>query len=191
VKFWRKTKTLLRTPPWRWLVLVLTPLTRPLPPGLWIVNIWFQRILGINSDVNLMVHFTSRVVSPGQIELGEGQEPRFSLAASGDCYIQAKNGISIGSDTMFAPGVKIISANHDMSEGICKWLPANPIRIGKRCWLGANSVVLPGVQLGDDCVVGAGAVVTKSFPTGSVLAGVPARLIRNPQNSATGSEEQE
>ena len=54
------------------------------------------------------------------------------------------------------------------------------IRIGDGCWLGAGSIVLDGVELGAGCVVGAGAVVTRSWPAGSVLAGVPATLLREP-----------
>ena len=52
------------------------------------------------------------------------------------------------------------------------------VKIGNGCWFGARAVVLRGVELGDFCVVGAGAVVTDSFAAGSVIAGVPARLLR-------------
>lgn len=119
-----------------------------------------------------MVHFSSYVT--GEVEIG--QRVWLAFALSGNCYIQGGNGVQIDDDTIFAPGVKVISANHD-PEDLAKAIPAGPVRIGKRCWLGANAVILPGVSLGDDVIVGAGAVVTKSFPSGSVVAGVPARAI--------------
>jgi len=52
-----------------------------------------------------------------------------------------------------------------------------PIKIGKNCWLGANSVILPGVELGDNVIVAAGAVVTKSFSNNLVIGGVPAKIL--------------
>ena len=58
-----------------------------------------------------------------------------------------------------------------------EWEKEKPIIIGKNCWIGTNVVILPGVELGDNVIVGAGAVVTKSFLSNCVLAGVPAKLI--------------
>ena len=146
--------------------------TAPLPVGLWVVNAVFQRILGINSSCRFPVHFTSTVV--GDVTIGE--QVWVSFAASGGCYIQGANGVNIDDGTLFAPGVKIISANHSIGSLEC-WDKAEPIRIGKKCWLGANAVILPGVQLGDRVVVGAGAVVTKSFPDDAVIGGVPAHQL--------------
>jgi acetyltransferase-like isoleucine patch superfamily enzyme len=146
-----------------------------IPPSVWVVNAIFQRIFRLNASVNFQVNFTSTVIAGDKIILGRGVWKSFAL--SGNCYIQAGNGVYIGDDTIFAPGVKIISANHGMDSDK-SWEPSAPIRIGNRCWLGANSIVLPGVQLGDDTIVGAGAVVTRSFPGRSVLVGVPARQLR-------------
>lgn len=88
------------------------------------------------------------------------------------------NGIEVGDRTNLGPGVGLISANHDPADNT-RWLPADPIRLGKDCWLGMNAIILPGVQLGDRTVVGAGSVVTKSFADGyCVIAGNPARLLR-------------
>ena len=91
-------------------------------------------------------------------------------------YIQAINKVFIDSSVLIGPDVKIISANHSL-ENYEEWTPAKPIYINKNVWIGANSVILPGVNLGSNCIVGAGSVVTKSFEENSVIAGVPARLI--------------
>jgi acetyltransferase-like isoleucine patch superfamily enzyme len=149
-----------------------------MPMSRWLVNWIFQRIFRLNSQVPFQIHFTSTV--SGKLSIGRNVWKSFAL--SGGCYVQGINGIEIGDDTIFAPGVKIISANHRKGD-LSKSAPAEPIRIGKRCWIASNSVILPGVQLGDDVIVGAGAVVTKSFPSGSVIGGVPAKLIsRQPSN---------
>lgn len=92
-------------------------------------------------------------------------------------YIQAINGIVIDSSVLIGPDVKIISANHN-SKNFNKWDESNPIVINKNVWIGANSVILPGVNLGLNCIVGAGSIVTKSFGDNSLIAGNPAKLIR-------------
>ena len=142
------------------------------------VNFFVHHVMGISSRVPWSVHYTSRVAAYKNLRLGRNVE--ISLAVSGGCYIQAINGIFIGDDTIFAPGVKIISANH-ARPGLSGWDEAPPIRIGKNCWLSVNAVILPGVELGDGVIVGAGAVVTKSFPSGSVIGGVPAKIIGTSQ----------
>lgn len=135
---------------------------------------FWRHVMRVNARVPWPVHFTSRVVCPERVKLGRGTYP-------GDmpgCYIQAINGIEIGDYTIIAPNVGLISADHDPYD-LNRHLPAAPIRIGRYCWIGMNSVILPGVELGDHTIVGAGSVVTKSFPEGyCVVAGVPARLIR-------------
>lgn len=141
-----------------------------------LVNWVFQRILGINSDIPWSVHYTSRVTNPDKLQVGRGV--RKSFAVSGGCYIQAGNGVEIGEGTIFAPGVKIISANHDIENSERNWKESGPIVIGRHCWIGANAVILPDVHLGDRVVVGAGAVVTRSFPSDIIIAGVPAEIVR-------------
>jgi acetyltransferase-like isoleucine patch superfamily enzyme len=144
-----------------------------------------RHLLRINPRCPWPVHWSSQVICPENVTLGSGTTP-------GDmpgCYIQAVNGIEIGDETNVAPGVGIISANHDFAapHDNTRHLPAEPIRIGRRCWLGMNCVILPGVQLGDHTIVGAGAVVTQSFPDGHVvLAGNPARVIK--ENKLDGED---
>ena len=142
--------------------------------GQWLLNIIVQRIFGVNRSVPWMVHYTSRVTAPKNIHIGKNVW--LSFAISGGCYVQGENGIYIGDDTLFGPGVKIISSNHNTINHN-QWVDSDPIMIGTHCWIGANAVILPGVTLGDNCVVGAGTVVTKSFPAGSVIGGVPAKQL--------------
>lgn len=87
--------------------------------------------------------------------------------------------VEIGDENMFGPDVYITDSNHQLREGLsAKDAPMNRgrVRIGNRCWIGAKVIILKGVELGDGCTIGAGAVVTKSFPAGSTITGVPARV---------------
>lgn len=140
-----------------------------------VMNFIFQRLFRINSSVNFSIHYTSIVVSPENFFT----ESYFSLTVSSGVYIQAKNYVFIGKDVLIAPGVKIISSNHEINHQKRNENSVNsPIIIGDSCWIGANAVILPGVKLGSNVIVGAGAIVTKSFPSNSVIIGNPAKVLK-------------
>jgi maltose O-acetyltransferase len=88
--------------------------------------------------------------------------------------------ITIGDDVQIGPNVQLLTPTHPIDPGLRreKWEAAEPITIGNNVWLGGGAIVLPGVSIGEDTVVGAGAVVTKDLPPGVVAAGNPARAIR-------------
>jgi acetyltransferase-like isoleucine patch superfamily enzyme len=95
--------------------------------------------------------------------------------------IDACGSISIGNNNMFGPDVYITDSNHVFGMNVDPHdnpMNKGKVTIGNCCWIGAKAVLLKDVTLGDYCVVAAGAVVTKSFPAGSVIGGVPARLIK-------------
>jgi acetyltransferase-like isoleucine patch superfamily enzyme len=149
-----------------------------MPVGLLIINYIVQRLLQLNGDVRISVNFTSRVTAYRNITHYHDKNTLLSFAVSGGLYIQAINGIQLGRNLLIAPGVKIISANHD-AEQKDKSILGKPIRIGDNVWIGANAIILPQVEIGSNCIVGAGAVVTKSFLEEKlVIAGNPAKIIR-------------
>ena len=103
--------------------------------------------------------------------------------------IQDDTSVTIGDDVNFGPNVTIVTPVHPMLPNERKMLLdkdgnpgrycyAKPVKIGNNCWFGANVVVCPGVTIGDDCVIGAGSVVTRDIPPMTFAAGNPCRVIR-------------
>lgn len=88
--------------------------------------------------------------------------------------------ITIGDDVQIGPNVQLLTPTHpiDPTPRRDKWEAAEPITIGDNVWLGGGAIVLPGVTIGADSVVGAGSVVTKDLRAGVVAVGNPARIIR-------------
>ncbi len=103
--------------------------------------------------------------------------------------IQDDAEVTIGDNCNFGPNVTIVTPVHPMlpnerramltangeKKSLCY---ARPVHIGNDCWFGASVTVCPGVTIGDNCVIGAGSVVTRDIPAGSFAAGVPCRVIR-------------
>ena len=146
--------------------------------GLRIINFIFQKIFRINSRFKIPVHFTSKVNVCKKIYFHVDDNTLASFATSGCCYIQAYNTIYLGKNILFAKGVNLISANHN-SEKSDTWEEVEPIRIGDDVWIGANATILPSVKIGNHCIIGAGSVLTKSFPEDNlVIAGNPAKIIK-------------
>ena len=105
--------------------------------------------------------------------------------------IYARKGIEIGENTAIGGNTKILDNDFhpieaetrnkllaDKNGGDSDLVPSKPITIGKNCFIGCNAIILKGTELGDGCVVGAGAVVSGKFEAGSVIVGNPARCIR-------------
>lgn len=88
--------------------------------------------------------------------------------------------IRIGDDVQIGPYVQLLTATHPLEPALrrAKWESAEPIEIGDNVWLGGGAIVCPGVTIGADTVVGAGAVVTSDLPPGVLAVGVPARVVR-------------
>lgn len=98
-----------------------------------------------------------------------------------NCVILDIAEVTIGDGSMFGPGCQLITVGHPVEDAVKRaegWEIAKPIRIGKDCWFGAGAMVMPGVTVGDRCVVAAGTVVTKDVPDDCLVAGVPSVVKR-------------
>lgn len=134
---------------------------------------WLKFKLHINPNIYWPVHPNSEVTHPQNIYVGINSNP----GTRPGCYIQGNVGIWIGNYVSFASNIGVISANHSLSDHTKH--SGKKVIIRDYCWIGMNSVILPGVILGERTVVGAGSVVTKSFPEGyCVIAGNPAKVIK-------------
>jgi acetyltransferase-like isoleucine patch superfamily enzyme len=154
-----------------------------IPKGLLFLNSIVNSVFRVNKNIPISIHFTSRVSGFNHIEFPAGDISIIkSFAVSGGCYFEIfdQTTLKIGAGTIWANNVCIQTGNHDSldrSKHIIK-----DVTIGKNCWLGTGVTILPGVMLGDNVTVGANSVVTKSFPDNCVIAGVPARIIRDLNN---------
>ena len=97
-----------------------------------------------------------------------------------DCVMLDGATLDIGADCQIAPRVQLVTATHPLEAQPRrdKWESVEPVVIGDNVWLGAGVIVCPGVTVGADTVVAAGAVVTKDLPAGVLAAGVPATVKR-------------
>lgn len=94
------------------------------------------------------------------------------------CRFQDQGGIYIGDNVLIGHNVVLATINHGLNPKDRNTNFPAPIHIGNNVWIGANATVLPGVTIGDDAVIAAGAVVTKDVPARCVAGGVPAKLIK-------------
>lgn len=132
-----------------------------------------QRILLKNKNVPWPVDRTSIFKGVEKIQRGS----RFP-GLSPYCYFDARNGIEIGNNVWIGPFVNIISMNHKITN-FNEYSIDEKIIIGSNSWIGANSIILPGVKLMDHTVVAAGSIVTKPFTEKDILiGGVPAKRIK-------------
>ena len=139
---------------------------------------WYQqKISGKNRRAIWPTTNLSLIGEPDNLIIDETSE---RVLMSPGLYLQCMDAKTmIGKNVYIAPNVGIITSNHDLNNHD-DHLPGKDVSIGDDCWIGMNAVILPGVVLGENTIVGAGAVVTKSFPEGDcILAGNPAKKIRD------------
>ena len=122
---------------------------------------------------------TVRVLPPFNTDGGRNLRFGRNVFVNHGCTAMDLGGIEIGDDVMIGPNVHLISSGHPVDPATRRsQITTAPIRIGRGVWIAAGAMVLQGVTVGDDAVVAAGAVVTRDVPARTLVAGVPARVIR-------------
>lgn len=94
------------------------------------------------------------------------------------CSFQDRGGISIGNGSLIGMNVAIATLNHGLLLETRGTTTPAPVALGENVWIGSNATILPGVTIGDNSVIAAGAVVTKDVPANTVVAGVPAKAVK-------------
>ncbi|MDD3337918.1 MAG: sugar O-acetyltransferase [Lachnospiraceae bacterium] len=108
------------------------------------------------------------------VHFGKGIYANFNLTLVDDTHIY------VGDYTMFGPNVVVAAAGHPLLPKLrAQGYQYNaPVRIGKNCWIGAGVIIVPGITIGDNVVIGAGSVVTKDLPSNVVAVGNPCHVLR-------------
>ena len=171
----------LKSNPFEWIPLVLTAITTfqyryilrcagkksIVGRGTKIIN--FSNVkIGSNCLIQDFVYMRAGV--DGSINIGD------YCAINSFAKLFGHGGIEIHEYAQLGPGCLLTTTHHDYSDELKTEF--RKIVIGRKVWIGANTVILPGVKIGDNSVIGAGSVVTKEIPPDSIAVGSPARVIR-------------
>ena len=119
-----------------------------------------------------------RIVTPFYTDFGKNITVGNHVFINAGCKFQDQGGIVIGDDTFIGHNTVLATLDHDINPGKRHLLYPAPINIGKKVWIGAGVVITKGVTIGDNSVIAAGAVVTHDIPSNVIVAGVPARILR-------------
>lgn len=115
--------------------------------------------------------------------LGEGLTIGNNVGIAQNCFIQVRGKVEIGNDVIFGPNVSIFSENHNFDNPDLPISKQGETRIGVKIedgvWIGTRAVILDGIILGKNSIVAAGSVVTKNVPPYAIVAGIPAKIIKN------------
>ncbi len=146
--------------------------------------------LNVSSDVNQIrerlsviigtkIDESTTVFAPFHTNFGRFIQMGKNVFINHACTFLDMGGITIEDDVQIGPRVNLITENHPLDPTNRKALICKPIVIKRNAWIGAAATILPGVTVGENSVVAAGAVVSKDVPANTVVGGIPAKHIRN------------
>jgi acetyltransferase-like isoleucine patch superfamily enzyme len=142
-----------------------------------------------SSDPNEIINFLSQITAteidesvtvftPLYINYGKNTKIGNNAFINFDCVFLDLGGITIEENVLIAPKVSLLSEGHPTSIEDRHSLIPKPILIKKNAWIGANATILPGVTIGENSVVAAGAVVSKDVPNNTIVGGIPAKILK-------------
>jgi acetyltransferase-like isoleucine patch superfamily enzyme len=125
------------------------------------------------------IHSSTGIFIPFHINFGKHTTIGKNVFINHACSFLDLGGITIEDDVLIGPRVNLITENHPIDPTKRKSLICQPILIKRNAWIGAAASILPGVTIGENAVVAAGSVVTKDVPDNTIVAGVPAKFVKN------------
>ena len=132
----------------------------------------FSRLIGKSVDSSFCLFPPFHTDCGKNIALGK------NVFINAGCCFQDQGGITIGDNVLIGHNVVLATLNHNLDPEKRAGMYPSPISIGNNVWIGSNSTILPGVAIGENSVVAAGAVVTNDVPENTVVGGVPAKIIK-------------
>lgn len=153
-------------------------------------TIKLSQLLNTATDVNSIRNFLSEIIgvriddsttifAPFYTNFGKFISIGKNVFINHACSFLDMGGITIEDDVLIGPKVNLITENHPLDPGDRNALITKPIIIKRNAWIGAGATILPGVTIGENAVVAAGAVVSKDVPANVVVGGIPAKIIRS------------
>lgn len=124
------------------------------------------------------VNRTLGLIPPFHTDFGKNIHIGNYVFINAGCSFQDQGGITIGDGCLIGHHTVIATLNHEEQPARRNDLHPAPVVIGNRVWIGANATILPGVRIGDGAIIAAGAVVTKDVPKNTVVAGIPAKVLK-------------
>ena len=132
----------------------------------------FSKLTGTQVDKSF------RCFPPFYTDCGKNIKIGKNVFINACCRFQDQGGIEIGDGSLIGHNTTIATLNHDFNPDKRANLHPSPVKIGKNVWIGSDCTILPGVEIGDGAVIGAGSIVTKNVPANSIAVGNPARVIK-------------
>ena len=159
-------------------------------------NILSQEALKITMEINNKYHTPEEIVDlfskltgqkvdksfrlfpPFHTDCGKNIKVGKNVFINACCKFQDQGGIEIGNGVLIGHNVTLATLNHDERPIHRQNIYPKPIKIGDNVWIGSNATILQGVTIGDGAIIGANAVVTKDVPENTIVAGIPAKVLR-------------
>lgn len=121
---------------------------------------------------------TVRMFPPFHTAFGKFTKVGKGVFVNFGCTFLDRGGIMLDDDVFIGPGVQLLTENHPESPRLRHNVFTRPIRVKRGAWIGAGAIVLPGVTVGEDAIIGAGSVVTRDVADRAIVVGNPARFVR-------------
>ena len=132
----------------------------------------FSRLIGKKVDDTFFL------IPPFYSDFGENIMIGRNVFVNHACTFMDRGGITLEDEVLIGPKVNLITTNHPLPPSERRATISHPILIRKKAWIGAAATIMPGVTIGENSVVAAGAVVTRDVPANTVVGGVPAKVLK-------------